>query len=248
MLNTDWSVFSVANIIPTMKHKLVETLALDLDAVPIEAPARQRLAPEVRVLQILDAALVEFSERGFNAARMDDIARRCCLSKGGLYAHFQSKEQVFKALLTRLLAPPQWENQPPPAVTAGTRAFAQWVVDGLYAALGPPSSVAAMRLLVAESARVQGLVNLWEDSVVQPQVAILGKMLESRMVQDGRPPSVLVRQPWLVIAPLVHTLLHQMIFGRADPERVASHRQAHIDLLTELLEPHWCANEPRRSP
>lgn len=248
MLNTDRSVFSVANIIPTMKHKLVETLDLNLDAVPIEVPARQRLAPEVRVLQILDAALVEFSERGFNAARMDDIARRCGLSKGGLYAHFQSKEQVFKALLTRLLAPPQWESKPPPAVTAGARAFAQWVVDGLYAALGPPSSVAAMRLLVAESARVQGLVNLWEDSVVQPQVAILGTMLESRMVQGGRPPSVLVRQPWLVVAPVVHTLLSQMIFGRADPERVASHRQAHIDLLTELLEPHWCVNDPLRSP
>ena len=51
------------------------------------------------MLQILDAALVEFSERGFNAARMDDIASRCGLSKGGLYAHFQSKEEIFKAVI-----------------------------------------------------------------------------------------------------------------------------------------------------
>ena len=43
---------------------------------PAVVPLRQRLPPEVRVLQILDAALVEFSERGFAAARMDDIARR----------------------------------------------------------------------------------------------------------------------------------------------------------------------------
>lgn len=225
-----------------MKHKSVETLAQDIDAVQIEAPARQRLAPEVRVLQILDAAMVEFSERGFNAARMDDIASRCGLSKGGLYAHFSSKEQIFQALLTRLLAPPKWEDRPPPPATEGARAFAQWIVDGLYAAMGRPAAVSGMRLLVAESARVQGLLKVWESAVMQPQVTLLGEMLESRMVQDGRPPNILVRQPWLVIAPVGHTLLSQVIFGWKDPERVASRRQGHIDLLTELLEPDWCAS------
>ena len=243
-LKSDWSVFSAVNMITTMRNKATQNLSPELDAAQAEAPLRQRLAPEVRVLQILDAALVEFSERGFNAARMDDIASRCGLSKGGLYAHFQSKEQIFKALLTRLLAPPQWEDKPPPPATAGPRAFAQWVVDSLYAALGRPASVAAMRLLVAESARVQELVNFWGDAVVQPQVALLGKMLESRMVQGGRLSSVVVRQPWLVIAPVVHTLLAQMIFGHANPEHIASHRQAHIELLTELLEPHWCVAPP----
>ena len=41
----------------------------------INLPKRRlRLAPEARVPQILDAALQEFSRRGFSAARMDDIA------------------------------------------------------------------------------------------------------------------------------------------------------------------------------
>lgn len=231
-----------------MKQKLVETLSFELDVDQVDTPARQRLAPEVRVLQILDAAMVEFSERGFNAARMDDIASRCGLSKGGLYAHFSSKEQIFKALLTRLLAPPKWEDRPPPPATAGARAFAQWMVDGLYVAMGQPAAVAGMRLLVAESARVQDLVTMWESAVMQPQVALLGQMLESRMAQDGRPPSVLVRQPWLVIAPVVHTLLSQVIFGWTDPERLESRRQGHIDLLTELLEPYWCAARPLHTP
>ena len=230
-----------------MKRKLVETLSLDLDVYQAEASSRKRLTPEVRALQILDAALVEFSVQGFNAARMDDIASRCGLSKGGLYAHFSSKEQIFKALLTRLLAPPQWEEKPAPPATASARVFSRWIVDGLYAALGQPAAVAGMRLLVAESARVQGLVTVWESAVMQPQVTLLGQMLESRMVQNGRPPSVLVRQPWLVIAPVVHTLLSQVIFGWTDPGHVASRRQAHIDLLTELLEPHWRAS-PQPTP
>mgnify|MGYP000511767267 CR=1 FL=1 len=45
------------------------------------APAgRRRLTPQVRMAQILDAALAEFSERGYAATTMDDIARR-----SGLY-------------------------------------------------------------------------------------------------------------------------------------------------------------------
>ena len=229
-------------MIAAMRNKATPNLSPELDAAQTEAPSRQRLAPEVRVLQILDAALVEFSERGFNAARMDDIASRCGLSKGGLYAHFQSKEQVFKALLARLLAPPQWDESKAPPAGTDARAFAQWLVDGLYAALGQPASVAAMHLLVAESARVQELVNVWEDAVVLPQMAFLGSLLESRLVRSSdRPPSILVRHPWLVVAPVVHTLLSQMIFGRTDAGQMAIRKQGHIELLTHLLEPHWDA-------
>lgn len=222
-----------------MKKKLVETLVLVPDRLEGEAPRRKRLAPEMRVLQILDAALVEFSERGFTAARMDDIAGRCGLSKGGLYAHFQSKEQIFRDLLIRLLAPPTWQEVLPPAASAGPRAFSQWLVDGLYAALGQPASLAALRLLVAESARVQNIVSLWENTVVKPQVALLGEMLAAYLTCDDRAPCILVRQPWLVIAPVVHTLLSQIIFNRTQPEYLEHYRQGHIDLLCELLKPHW---------
>ena len=59
--------------------------------------------------QILDAALEEFAERGFAATTMDDIARRCGLSKGGLYAHFAGKDLIFEALLHRSLGSPRFQ-------------------------------------------------------------------------------------------------------------------------------------------
>ena len=55
--------------------------------------------------QILDAALLVFTEKGFVSARIDDIAQRAGMSKGGIYAHFKSKESIFLALLERVLAP-----------------------------------------------------------------------------------------------------------------------------------------------
>ena len=204
---------------------------------PAVVPLRQRLPPEVRVLQILDAALVEFSERGFAAARMDDIARRCGLSKGGLYAHFAGKEEVFEALLTRSLAPPDFVQMPVLGPGNGIRPLAQWVVDKLYDSLGRPGAVATLRLLVAESARVPHLVALWKRKVVQPHLALLGDILRAHAVQEGWVPSVITQEPWLVVSPVVHALLSQVVLGDADPQELAHYRQGHVALLCELLDP-----------
>ena len=206
-----------------------------LRAPPAVAPLRQRLPPEVRVVQILDAALVEFSERGFAAARMDDIARRCGLSKGGLYAHFAGKEEVFEALLTRSLAPPDLGEMP--VLGAGVRPLAQWVVDKLHDSLGRPGAVATLRLLVAESARVPHLIVLWKRNVVQPHLNLLGDILRAHAVQEGVVPSVITQEPWLALSPVVHALLSQVVLGGADPKDLDHYRQGHVALLCELLDP-----------
>ena len=187
------------------------------------------------MVQILDAALVEFSERGFAAARMDDIARRCGLSKGGLYAHFAGKEEVFEALLTRSLAPPDLGEMP--ALAAGVRPMAQWVVNKLYDSLGRPGAVATLRLLVAESGRVPHLIELWKCNVVQPHLTLLGDILRAHAVQEGWVPSVITQEPWLVVSPVVHALLSQVVLGDADPQELAHYRQGHVALLCELLDP-----------
>jgi len=65
---------------------------------------RRRLAPEARRSQILEAAFRCFAEKGFHAARMDDLVQASGLSKGSLYWHFESKEDVFLALFDALEA------------------------------------------------------------------------------------------------------------------------------------------------
>ena len=48
--------------------------------------------------RILEAALQEFSEKGFNQTTMDDVARRVGVSKGALYLYFKSKEELFRGI------------------------------------------------------------------------------------------------------------------------------------------------------
>lgn len=54
----------------------------------------------IRKSQIIDAAVRAIAEKGSTNVRMDDIARRAGLSKGGIAYYFSSKEALFKAAFT----------------------------------------------------------------------------------------------------------------------------------------------------
>lgn len=67
------------------------------------APARPVPRPRSRKTRemILDGALAEFSEKGFDGARIDEIALRAGVNKNLLYHHYGSKDGLFTALLER---------------------------------------------------------------------------------------------------------------------------------------------------
>jgi AcrR family transcriptional regulator len=49
--------------------------------------------------RILEAAVKQFSINGFNKASVDNICEQAGVSKGAFYHHFQTKQDVFLALL-----------------------------------------------------------------------------------------------------------------------------------------------------
>jgi TetR/AcrR family transcriptional regulator len=55
--------------------------------------------PALTRSKILRFATVEFSEKGFDGARVDRIADRCQVSKNMLYYYYSSKEDLFLAVL-----------------------------------------------------------------------------------------------------------------------------------------------------
>jgi len=57
---------------------------------------------EERKAQIINAAQDVFTQKGFNEARMDDIADETGLSKGALYLYFKSKDDLIIAILDRM--------------------------------------------------------------------------------------------------------------------------------------------------
>jgi AcrR family transcriptional regulator len=49
--------------------------------------------------KILDAALAIFSEQGFEKTQLEEVAARAGYTRGAIYAHYSSKEDLFLALM-----------------------------------------------------------------------------------------------------------------------------------------------------
>jgi len=68
------------------------------------ATSRKR-RPDDRPREILDAALDLFSERGFSATRLEDVASRAGLSKAAIYLYFNDKTALLKAVVESVANP-----------------------------------------------------------------------------------------------------------------------------------------------
>src|SRR5579871_5440434 len=69
----------------------MESVVLAAEASSSEGSAKRR--------QIMDGARSVFLGSGFDGASMNDIARAAGVSKGTLYAYFDSKDELFEAII-----------------------------------------------------------------------------------------------------------------------------------------------------
>jgi AcrR family transcriptional regulator len=56
--------------------------------------------------QLIDAAATVFARRGFMAASLDEVAEEAGLTKGAVYSNFDSKEELFEAVIEDRLNEP----------------------------------------------------------------------------------------------------------------------------------------------
>ena len=76
------------------------------DDSPLRLTDRKRQA-------IVDAAIAEFREHGFEVANMDRIAARAQVSKCTVYNHFAGKDALFEAIVERLFQSTQTQTDLP---------------------------------------------------------------------------------------------------------------------------------------
>jgi AcrR family transcriptional regulator len=61
----------------------------------------ERKTKDARREEILDAAMLEFAERGFHGASTEDIARRAGISQPYVFRLFGTKKELFRAVVAR---------------------------------------------------------------------------------------------------------------------------------------------------
>jgi AcrR family transcriptional regulator len=68
----------------------------------VEIPAKRLLRRDERRAAILHGAAAAFAGSGFAATSMEDVATACEVTKLIVYRHFDSKEELYRAILQRV--------------------------------------------------------------------------------------------------------------------------------------------------
>jgi AcrR family transcriptional regulator len=143
-----------------------------------QQPKFQRRA-EDRPREICAAALEVFAEKGFAAAKLDEIAKRAGVSKGTLYLYFNDKEQLFRAVVRDAVVP-NVEKLSAALIQTGLT-FGELVRLFLANFVGVADRVpvgAVAKMVISESRNFPELAKVWHDEVVSKGLGAITALIE----------------------------------------------------------------------
>jgi AcrR family transcriptional regulator len=137
-----------------------------------------RRRSEARPGEIVGAALDVFAEKGFAAAKLDEIAARAGISKGALYLYFETKEDIFRAVVREAMAP---NLDMAETVLAQTTLSFPDMMRLMFDRIGQVAETtrlgAVVKLVIGESRNFPELARVWHDEVVSRTLAALSGAL-----------------------------------------------------------------------
>ena len=203
---------------------------------PGEPKFRRRKAD--RPGEIVEAALAVFAERGFAAAKLDDIARRAGVSKGALYLYFETKEDIFRAVVAQAIAPNMQAIRAMVAAHPGPLADLLRLVAGRVGLLMETLPVGGVvKMVIAEAGNFPELARVWHDDLI---AHILGAMTDAITAAQGRGevrPGDARIYALEIISPMLVALIWRETFvpSGALPFDLAAVARQHVETMIEGL-------------
>ena len=180
---------------------------------------------------ILQAALDEFSAKGFAAARLDDVASRAGVAKGTIYLYFQDKETLFQELLRSMLSPVVAVIEAAPLANLPVRAVAEMIAGVFVREIFGTRRAEVIKLILSEGPRFPQLAEFYYREVIARVLPPIRARL-TRAAENGELHSdALARFPQLLVAPALLALMWNALFQRFAPLDVKELMDAHLDLL-----------------
>lgn len=173
-----------------------------------------RRRSDARPGEIVQAALEVFAEKGFAAAKLDEIAKRASISKGALYLYFETKEDIFRAVVREAVVPNI-------DIVEGMLAHAtlpfpdllRLAVGRIVAIVGSSRVGAVAKLVIGESRNFPELARVWHDEVISRALGALTGVLDRAQARGEIRPGDARLQAFSIIGPLLMGVLWQETFA-----------------------------------
>lgn len=159
---------------------------------------------EARPAELLAAALELFTEKGFAATRLDEVAAQAGVSKGTLYLYFESKEALFRAVVGDIVLPSVDKAEAMLATHAGSAAeqlrdiLAYWWQCNSDFRLG-----ALHKLIIAEAGNFPEVARCFSDTIVLRGRQMIRRVLEGGIARGEFRPVALEAAIEVIMAPML---------------------------------------------
>lgn len=194
-------------------------------------PARLR-RKDARPSEIINAGLQIFAEKGFAAARLDDVAARAGVVKGTIYRYFADKEALFVAVMQAQVSVTLIDIETAvDRFDGGTRELLMLILAKLYAELVDNERRALMRIVIAEGANFPVLAEFYHREVITRGRGLLKRVIDRGIARGEIRPSHVSDLPMVLMAPALMAAIWKMTFDPYDPVATETFLAAHIDLL-----------------
>ncbi len=199
--------------------------------------ARWHRRKESRPEEILDAALQQFTEKGFSATRMVDVAEAAGISKGTLYRYFANKEAIFREVVQQRITPQLDQVEAQVENFEGTQAdLLKQLINGWWMGVACTSLSAIPKIIVSESGNFPELAEYFTHNVVTRSRQLFSKVI-NRGIQGGEfhqyDADTVAR---LVVAPLVQaTIWMHSLKPYDDDMGTQSYLQLHTEFILNSL-------------
>ena len=195
---------------------------------------RWRRRKEARPGEIIEAALDLFVANGFNATRLDDVARRAGVSKGTLYLYFSSKEDLFRAVVQEVIVPEVEKAEKHASEFVGSQSeLIKTLIINWWNVVGKTRLASIPKLMVSEAANFPELAEFYVKNVVARARNLLSNAI-TKGVQQGEfievDPVCTTR---LLLAPLVFAVIWEKSLASYDAENydINTYVDTHIKLI-----------------
>jgi AcrR family transcriptional regulator len=197
---------------------------------PAPAAGKRETQSAARREAILAAALDEFSASGFEAARLDDVAKRAGVAKGTIYLYFRDKESLFEELISAMLAPLVATIEGMGAADVPTALVSEHIVDMFVREVYETRRKDVIRLILTEGRRFPQIAEFYYREVLSRIIAAVRALLK-RAAARGEVPAGLVDFPQLIAAPGLVAVIWGGLFDRFEPLDVRAMMKTHVELL-----------------
>lgn len=189
--------------------------------------------------EIVGAAMAVFAEKGFAAARLEEIAARAGVSKGALYLYFETKEDLFRAVVEQAIAPNIQAVRAIIAAHPGPISDLLRLVPARIAVILETLPVGGVvKMVIGEAGNFPELARVWHDRLVAHALGALSDAVAAAQARGEVKPGDPRTYALQLIAPLLVGVIWRETFvpvGAAPFDLSALARQHVETMLTGML-------------